>query len=305
MISVIIPTYNRKRILSRAIKSILGQTYQDIEILVIDDGSTDNTKELFSNTLVDPRIRYENLSSNQGVHIARNRGIEISRGEFLVFLDSDDELFPNALEVAHGTFLNHPLLDIVSAPFLTEQGQLTSFDRSSPGSISYKELLCEIRVRKQKNGFVMIRKQAIGDARFVMQHMDFVFYRKLAKKCKMYFLSHPLGIYHLSSENAALHSKRKTPSIEMSIKRSSILVDFLNEFGDDLLKFCPSKFSSCAYGVAVGQLLGEKKKNATQFAWLAIKYNPQKIRYFLFFLLTISPFSRSLLQVLFKLKRFF
>ena len=87
-ISVIIPTYNRKHTLNRAIHSVLSQTFQPWEIIAVDDGSTDGTKEWLAKMY--PAIRYIH-QSNSGVSAARNVGIKTAQGDWLAFLDSDDE----------------------------------------------------------------------------------------------------------------------------------------------------------------------------------------------------------------------
>ena len=86
-VSVIIPTYNRARIVGEAIDSVLFQRYDDSELIVVDDGSTDGTEELVASYL--PRLTYL-YQEHQGVSAARNRGIASARGEYLSFLDSDD-----------------------------------------------------------------------------------------------------------------------------------------------------------------------------------------------------------------------
>lgn len=96
-VSVVIPTYNRAHILGRAIASVLGQTYTDLELVVVDDGSTDGTASLMQG-FSDPRLRYVPQPQNRGVSAARNRGIAEARGEWLAFLDSDDEWLPQKLE---------------------------------------------------------------------------------------------------------------------------------------------------------------------------------------------------------------
>lgn len=92
LFSVIIPTYNRDQTLSRAIDSVLAQTYESWELLIIDDGSTDGTSDILAKYAQDPRIRIYS-TENLGVSHARNFGAKMARGSWLAFLDSDDEWF--------------------------------------------------------------------------------------------------------------------------------------------------------------------------------------------------------------------
>src|ERR1700742_3928224 len=95
--SVIIPIYNRAGKLTKAVRSVLAQTCQDFEIIVVDDGSTDGPKEVLDQ-IGDPRIRYC-YQQNRGGGAARNRGIDLARGRFIAPLDSDDQFLPHHLEV--------------------------------------------------------------------------------------------------------------------------------------------------------------------------------------------------------------
>jgi glycosyltransferase involved in cell wall biosynthesis len=96
-VSVIIPTHNRAELLSEAIESVLGQTYRDFELIVVDDGSTDRTSEVVSG-IRDPRIIYQS-QEKQERGAARNNGVAMSRGEYLTFLDDDDWYLPTKLEL--------------------------------------------------------------------------------------------------------------------------------------------------------------------------------------------------------------
>src|SRR5580692_1260134 len=87
-VSVVIPTYNRATKVPVGIKSVLAQTFSDLEVIVVDDGSSDGTGQILSDIFGD-RIRYI-AQPNQGASVARNRGVEEARGEWVAFLDSDD-----------------------------------------------------------------------------------------------------------------------------------------------------------------------------------------------------------------------
>jgi len=97
-VSVVVPTHNRAEFLPRAIGSILAQTFSNFELLVVDDGSTDRTADVVRG-FNDPRIRLLHLGGRCGAGRARNVGIEASRGEWVAFLDSDDEWLPLKLEL--------------------------------------------------------------------------------------------------------------------------------------------------------------------------------------------------------------
>lgn len=96
-VSVVIPTYDRVETLPRAVESALAQTVDDIEVLVVDDGSTDGTRALIED-VADPRVRYLAHDANRGVSAARNTGVEGARGDYVAFLDSDDEWLPRKID---------------------------------------------------------------------------------------------------------------------------------------------------------------------------------------------------------------
>lgn len=96
MVSVIIPTYNRAELVGRAIQSVLAQTFDDWELIVVDDASTDNTEKVVS-SFTDTRIRYHQHNTNRGGSDARNTGIRNSKGQFIAFLDSDDKWLEDKL----------------------------------------------------------------------------------------------------------------------------------------------------------------------------------------------------------------
>jgi glycosyltransferase involved in cell wall biosynthesis len=97
-VSVIIPTYNRAGFLGRAIGSVLGQTYRDLEVIVVDDGSSDHTAEVVT-ALDDRRVQYLRHTGNRGAAAARNTGLQHAAGRFIAFQDSDDEWLPEKLDL--------------------------------------------------------------------------------------------------------------------------------------------------------------------------------------------------------------
>lgn len=108
LVSVIIPTFNRVNYIGRAIESVIGQTFPNFEIIIIDDGSTDDTCK-YINSLNNNKIKYY-YQSNKGVAAARNKGLEVANGDFIAFLDSDDEWLPQKIEKQLNLFKSNPLL---------------------------------------------------------------------------------------------------------------------------------------------------------------------------------------------------
>ena len=96
--SIVIPTYNRADVVSRAIESALNQTYEDFEVIVVDDGSTDDTSEVIDQ-YQDDRLRYIRYDENQGANHARDIGVDHADGRYISFLDSDDELKEDYLRI--------------------------------------------------------------------------------------------------------------------------------------------------------------------------------------------------------------
>lgn len=97
LISIIIPTYNSEKYIARTIDSIMNQSYQNIEIIIVDDGSQDGTKSIVEKyNLGDNKIRYF-YQKNSGAPVARNYGFSKARGKYIIFFDSDDEMLPNGI----------------------------------------------------------------------------------------------------------------------------------------------------------------------------------------------------------------
>ena len=95
--TIIIPSFNRAHSINKTITSVLEQSFQDWELIIVDDGSTDNTKEILTPILADKRVKYI-YQDNAGVCAARNKGALMASGEYLVFLDSDDTVLETWLE---------------------------------------------------------------------------------------------------------------------------------------------------------------------------------------------------------------
>jgi glycosyltransferase involved in cell wall biosynthesis len=161
-ISVIIPAYNVERTVLETIQSVQQQTFQDFEIIVINDGSTDNTLEVVQR-LEDNRIKIFSYT-NGGLPTARNRGITHAQGEFISFIDADDLWTPDKLELQLKALQEYPSAGVAYSWFvcMVEESQSTSFVESVPvqfvGNV-YPQLLLGNFVGNGSN--ILVRRAAI------------------------------------------------------------------------------------------------------------------------------------------------
>lgn len=138
--SVVIPTFNRAKVLPRAINSVLSQSFKDFELIIVDDGSTDSTKELVE-TLYEGRLKCIQ-QANAGVSAARNFGVQFANGKYIIFLDSDDVLMLDALKMfADQVVFYNPDLVFASAKIKFDYGGefIKQFNSSRIGNYSDNE----------------------------------------------------------------------------------------------------------------------------------------------------------------------
>lgn len=147
-VSIIIPVYNRVATILHAVMSALNQTVPPLEVLVVDDASSDETINILG-TLSDPRIKVFSLESNQGAQSARLKGIDEAKGTFLVFLDSDDELLPDSIEKRLHALVNSSFTEALVYGDVLRGSEIDKFEFMSDNVYPYllKELsLCPYSV---------------------------------------------------------------------------------------------------------------------------------------------------------------
>ena len=161
LVSVIIPTHNRKNLLKKAINSVLNQTYQNFEIIIVDDCSTDGTKD-YVLSLKDGRIKYFRNEKNLYAAASRNVGIRNSNGEFIAFLDDDDEWFPQKLEKQIPLFENEKVGIVYSSITLFFEAYNFSYDTNPivRGNV-YKDMLIKNYIGGTVS--VIVRKKALQE----------------------------------------------------------------------------------------------------------------------------------------------
>ena len=223
LISVIVPVYNVDKYLSRCIESILNQNYKDLELILIDDGSTDNSVEI-CNQYVQNDFRIKLFQqSNQGSSVARNIGLTHAQGEYISFVDSDDWILPEMLETMLGVAIkdNLKVVECESKRSINfKVGKLKEKENPKIKIESREEAL--ERVIKNQNFAVWRRiyhKSVIGNLRFIPHkiHQDVFFTIDLLKKIKQQgYITEPFYVYNV--ENISVirspYSQKKLDAID-------------------------------------------------------------------------------------------
>ena len=212
LVSVVVPTYNAGRYVGEAIESVLRQTYKNFELIVIDDGSTDNTEEVVKR--YGKQVRYIK-QKNSGIAEARNRGIHAARGELISFLDADDVFLKHKLERQVRYMSDHPDCAMVYGNYsmMDEDGTLIHEDMFAHMGVScrsgmvLKELLlrcfiwtCTVVVKEE-----VFQKLGFFDSKFV-SGQDYDMWMRIAAAYKTGCVSEPLSVYR-QNPNSITHKK--------------------------------------------------------------------------------------------------
>lgn len=161
LVSAVIPTYNRGHVIQRAIESVSRQTYEPIEIIVVDDGSTDDTAMRIARMSV-PGLRFYRSSENKGASAARNLGISQARGDFIAFLDADDEWLPEKTARQVAKFEKGPVtLGVVYSGYRAVSPHWPPMDRYPKHRGELFETLRVANVIRTSGA--MVRRQVLDD----------------------------------------------------------------------------------------------------------------------------------------------
>ncbi len=276
--SIIIPSYNRAHIVLRAVNSVLNQSFQDFEIIVVDDGSTDDSKNTIS-AITDSRVKYI-YQTNKGVCAARNHGASIAKGDFFVFLDSDDYVANNWLEDFHNAalkdtpdlvFCDMRLIDIVKK---TER-IITATDPHEKGEVSQEGMYLA--------GTFCIRNSFFKNTGGFDEKIKFGEFTEFGFSCK---IKNPVNsftgklglIYEASLEGGSKNIKNKIEANLYIIEKHN----YYFNANPHVLRFYYQNI-----GVAYARL--KEWRAARPFFWKAYLIDPLKIKTLIRFLVCLYP----------------
>ena len=223
MISVIMPTYNRSKTIKRAIDSVLNQTYSDIELIIVDDCSSDNTDEIVS-LIKDNRIKYYKLESNRGACFARNYGISKACGNYIAFQDADDEWISNKLEVQISN-IDSNKSDMDFCDFIR-------FDDSNfelLPSKKTKKVINKLGVERAlrygnfiSTQLLLIRKECLDEIKFdvsLPRLQDYDLVLQLSSKYKFSYSAIPLAIIYVQGDSISKSFEKLNKAIEIMLRK--------------------------------------------------------------------------------------
>lgn len=292
LVSVIITTYKRNDMLPRAIESVLNQTYKNIELIIVDDNDSGTIYRKQTEILVksymekDERIKYVKLENNSGACIARNTGLKESSGEYINFLDDDDSLLPEKIDLQIHKFNNiDDNVGVVGcfANIFDNNGKLVCIDRKEiRGNVFFEELchsFCSTPIALIKSDLI---KQS-GGWTTIPSSQEHLFFSKLFYVSPFYdYVNKPLvSIYHHSGNRISNNKNKPLGAIKLAEYFKENYYSSLTSKQIDSLELCMNANIINAY-----LLIGDNKT--------AIKYLKQRIK-------RIGKFDKVFLKTIVKL----
>lgn len=294
MISVVIPLYNKEALIGKAINAVLNQTYQDFEIVVVNDGSTDNSA-VEVGKFNDPRIRLIN-QKNAGVSSARNRGIHDAKGEYIALLDGDDEWKPDYLKIQYELTqkysecdvfaVNYELHDVNSGkvtntiinklPFKDTDGVLDNYFEIA--SCSHPPI-CSISIMARKRVFESIGGFPLG----IKSGEDLLTWARLACRYKIAYCKTPLAVFNIEGYDTKEKPKRIPAEVDIVGQELKKLYKTYDAPGLKQYVGLWHKMRSSIY-----MRLRMRDKSIKE-AIYGLRYSPTNIKLYAFIILNLLP----------------
>lgn len=274
--SIIIPTYNRKHIIGKTIESALNQEFDDFEVIVVDDGSTDNTAEFLKETF-DDQIKVISIENGERGR-ARNTGAQSAKGQYVYFLDSDDILYPEHLRKAHEFIQSKHFPKWIFQEYeLSQDGKNTKikYNRRDP----IKTLVTKGNFMSCHGVFLRMDiavQHPFDENRIIAGSEDYALWLELAAR-------YPLHVNEIVTSALIQHSDRSVfnfPADKLILRKKMMLEKVLNdeviitEFSQWLSQLRSNAYSYVALHLA---LTGSNKKEALKWFFKSLKVRPHSI----------------------------
>jgi glycosyltransferase involved in cell wall biosynthesis len=311
LVSVIIPCYNGEKFIAEAIESVINQTYENWELIIVDDGSTDNSKEIVKKYLSCKRIQYIKHEENQGIPFARNTGIKASKGQYIALLDQDDLWISDKLKIQIDIFNKDEdkKIGLIFSDFLSMSDGIITHgswpSRRVPKNIDSLSITEVARVLFVYNFIptvtVLIRKHCFDnlgllDDNFLGGTDDYEFFIRLTNNYQLKYVDYPLAIRRFHDNNFS--------KMERFFKDEIYIIDKTITNYNQLKDLKKIKLANLYYKLGRTHQIQEDFRTAKKNFIKAIKYNPLNVRYlFLFMICQFGCFGNFLLKAFTKIKR--
>ncbi|MCP1337409.1 glycosyltransferase family 2 protein [Futiania mangrovi] len=276
-VSIIMPVFNAAPFIAESIGSALGQTFPDVELIVLDDGSTDGSQEAVQSLADDPRVRIVRSGSSEGPFVLRNRGIGMARGSLIAFLDADDCWHPDKLKRQVAALEAHPEAGLCHTLVqdITEDGKPIPerlIDMSDFQGDCFRQML---RRNGVGNSSVVVPKQVfevVGcfDESFRYRG-DWEMWVRIAHRFPLIYLNEPLTFYRLHASNVSWNHERLRPYALAVVRKFAR--DYGSE-GRDISSEIEETLTDTYRSFGTAAMVARDFPQARRDLWTALKRRP-------------------------------
>lgn len=304
LVSIVIPAYNAEHFILSTLKSVLNQTYRNFEIIVVDDGSKDKTKQLVDKFLNENNLQGQCFKQeNKKIAAARNIGILLSKGEFIALLDHDDLWYPEKLIKVMAKFEEYPDIDLIcSRENIVRDGKILY--QTNLISNSIKDLYSHLLIKGNclSPSATVFRKHVGGNIGFFREDLelntveDYDFWLRFSQIGKIYFLDEILGEYILVDTSASSKIEYHYNNL-ISLFNDHLFRNKVNFFLSIKLKIIISE----TYGRLFYKLISSKTKSEylPEYLMKMFSYFPFSLKNILYLVLGGIFFLRNFCMKLF------
>jgi glycosyltransferase involved in cell wall biosynthesis len=279
--SIVITTYNRARIVRRCIDSCLAQAFEDFEIVVVDDGSSDDTATVLAEHYDDPRLRIVAHESNRGINPSRHTGAGNARGEWVVVIDSDDELLPGALQRLHELIADLPEgVRVLRSRQVHDDGHIT------PSFVPDEAYGYEGRIRWAEaeggnDAARCLKREVFAESPYIDGRrgaMETLFELNLAERETSVCVEDVLTAVHADADNSWLRAVKSADVIPRLRREAPDMLwmaeTLLERHGEALRRYGPGQYVVVLRIAATQAFLLGQRRNGLRYSLQALRRKP-------------------------------
>ncbi len=289
LVSIILPTYNRERVLQKAVESILLQTFQNFELIIVDDGSTDNTEKMIRQTFEDGRIKFHRYLPNQGATHARNVGINHAVGQFIAFQDSDDVWTPDKLMKQVTVIQSAPddIGAVYTAYYRDENGKMTYMPAEKTGRSIASKAVSRLFYLFVATPTVLLKKECLENVGSFDESLprlqEWELWIRLSEHCGFQYIDEPLVVSRYQPDSITANQPALVRAFESILAKHRTILERDRQSMADL-------FAIFGRHLLVAQ---ETFSKGRSYLLTAAGLKPMKVKYILLVLFSSLGYRQS------------